>query len=59
MKGYIAQITRFIPSPVSHNHNELLIKPISLIEVEETVFHMIEGKALGPYGFTVKFFHNF
>ena len=55
MRGDIDQITRFIPSLVSHEQNELLMKPISLIKVEEAFFQMTEGIALFPYGFMVNF----
>ena len=49
----------FILSLVSHEQNKLLMKSISLVEVEEVFFHMIEGKSLGPNGFTVNLFHHF
>ena len=55
----INQITRNIPSPITQQHNELLMKPISLTEVEEAAFQMEEGKAPSPDGFTVNFFHHF
>ena len=58
-RGDINQITRFVPSLVSHEQNELLMKAISLIEVEEAVFQMKEQKAMGSNGFTVNFFHHF
>ena len=57
--AYIDQITRFIPSLVSVEKNDLLIKPITLYEVEEVVFQMREGTAPGPDGFTVNFFHHY
>ena len=50
---------RFIPSLLSHEQNKLLMKAISLVEVEEAVFQMIKGKSLGPNGFTVNLFHHF
>ena len=34
----IEQITRLIPSLVTHEQNDLLIKPITLNEVEEAIF---------------------
>ena len=54
--GDIDQITRHIPSLISQEHNELLMKSISLVEVEEAVFHMAEGKSPSPNGFTMNFF---
>ena len=56
---YIEQITRLIPSLVSQEQNDLLMKPVSLVEVEEEVFHMEVGKAPGLDGFTANFFHHF
>ena len=37
-RGDIDQIMRFIPSLVSHKKNKLLMKAISLVEVEEAIF---------------------
>ena len=34
---YIAKITRLIPPTVTRENNEMLIKPVSLQEVEEEV----------------------
>ena len=53
------QITRNMPSLITQEHNERLMNPMSLAEVEEEVFQMEEGKAMGSYGFMVKFFHHF
>ena len=58
-RGDIDQIMRFIPSLLSHEQNKLLMKAISLVEVKEIVFQMIEGKSLGANGFTVNLFHHF
>ena len=55
----IDQITRLIPSLVSDEQNDLMMKPITLYEVEEVVFQMKEGTAPGPDGFTVNFFHRY
>ena len=55
----IDQITRFIPYLFSSEKNYLLMKPITLYEVEEAVFQMREGTAPGPNGFTVNFFHHY
>ena len=55
----IDQITRFIPSLVSVEENDLLMKPITLYEVEEAMFQMKKGMALGPDSFTVNFFHQY
>ena len=37
-RGDIDQIMRFIPSLLSHEQNKLLMKAISLVEVEEAIF---------------------
>ena len=38
MSDDIDQITWFIPSMVTHDQNDLLMKPITLLEVEVVVF---------------------
>ena len=45
MSGDIEKIIQVIPYLVTHEKNDLLMKPITLIEVEEAVFQMQEGKA--------------
>ena len=55
----IAQITRLIPPSVTREDNEMLVKPVTLQEVEEAVNQMALGKAPGPDGFTSNFFHYF
>ena len=53
----IHRITQFIPSLVTHDQNDLLMKPITLLEVEEVFFQMKEQTTRGPDGFMVKLFH--
>lgn len=48
-----------IPSVVSNEINEMLARAISLEEVEDIVFQMKKGKALGPNGFPIEFFQEF
>eukprot|EP00253_Pinus_taeda_P004451 PITA_04451 len=55
----INKLLKNIPRIITEEHNSLLIKPISLQEVEEAVQHLKEGKASGPDGFTSNFFHKF
>jgi len=55
----INKLLKNIPRIITEEHNSLLIKPISLQEVEEAVNQMKEGKAPGPDGFTLNFFHKF
>eukprot|EP00253_Pinus_taeda_P008595 PITA_08595 len=55
----IDNITRHIPRLVSEEQNSLLLKPISLQEVELAVKSLKAGKAPGPDGFSSNFFHHF
>ena len=55
----IENITHLIPSSVTRENNEMLIKPVTMQEVEEAVNQMALGKAPGPNGFTSNFFHHF
>ena len=55
----IANITRLIPSSVTRENNEMLIKPVTMQEVEEAINQMALGKSPGPNGFTSNFFHHF
>ena len=55
----IAQTTRLIPYSVTREDNEMLVKPVTLQEVEEAVNQMALGKAPSPDGFTSNFFNYF
>eukprot|EP00253_Pinus_taeda_P029733 PITA_29733 len=55
----IGKITKNIPKVITEEHNQLLLRPIDLQEVENVVHQMKEGKASGLDGFTPNFFHNF
>ena len=55
----IDQFNRFIPSLVSTKKNDLLMKHITLCEVEEAMFQMRERTTLCLDGFTVNFFHRY
>eukprot|EP00253_Pinus_taeda_P029178 PITA_29178 len=55
----IEKITRNIPKLISEEHNQLLLKPVDLQEVELAAQQLKAGKAPGPDGFTSNFFHNF
>lgn len=54
----IDKIIQSIPKIITEEHNQLLLKPISLQEVEKVVRQLKEGKAPSPDGFTSNFFHN-
>lgn len=55
----IEKITENNPKLVTEEHNQLLLKPVKLQEVENAVHQLKEGKAPRPDGFTSNFFHNF
>eukprot|EP00253_Pinus_taeda_P016387 PITA_16387 len=55
----IDKIIQSIRKIITEAHNQLLLKPISLQEVEKVVRQLKEGKAPGPDGFTSIVFHNF
>jgi hypothetical protein len=53
----IDKITRNIPSLITLEHNEALMRPITQEEVDQAVKEMPPGKAPSPDGFTSNFFH--
>eukprot|EP00253_Pinus_taeda_P031999 PITA_31999 len=55
----IDKIIKSIPKIITEEHNQMLLKLITLQEVEKAVQQLKEGKAPGPNGFTSNFFHNF
>lgn len=55
----IRTITQHIPRIITEDHNNKLLKPISLKEVEEAMNQLKDRKAPGPDGFTSNFFHEF
>jgi len=55
----IDRIIRNIPKLIAEDHNTLVLKPISLQEVEAVAHHLKAGKAPGPDRFTSNFFHHF
>eukprot|EP00253_Pinus_taeda_P002079 PITA_02079 len=55
----IAQITNNVPKIITEEHNELLLHPILMQEVDDAMSQLKEGKAPGPDGFTTTFFHTF
>jgi len=54
-----AQVLSYIPPLVTREMNELLMKDITLEELEETIFQMKKGKAPSPNGFLVEFYQEF
>eukprot|EP00253_Pinus_taeda_P013241 PITA_13241 len=55
----IEKILPHIPRFISPEHNNLLLQPIQLHEVDTAVRNLKAGKAPGPDGFTSDFFHHF
>lgn len=53
----IEKINKNIPKIITEEHNQILLKPISLQKVEITMRHLKVGKAPGPDGFASHFFH--
>lgn len=56
--GAIYKVTQHIPALVSQEHNDLLMRPVEMQELEEVIKQMEGGKAPGPYNFTTNFFHS-
>jgi mannosylglycoprotein endo-beta-mannosidase len=54
----IRKVTRHIPTLVTPEQNAALTRPITQEEVDQAVKEMQTGKAPGPDGFTVDFFHH-
>eukprot|EP00253_Pinus_taeda_P026524 PITA_26524 len=55
----IEKILLHIPRLISPEHNNLLLQPIQLHEVDMAVRNLKSGKAPSPDGFTSDFFHHF
>ena len=49
----IQQVLTHVPSLINEDHNDSLMKPISMHEVETTIKQMVEGKAPGLDDFTI------
>lgn len=55
----INKILQHVPKIITEEHNQLLLRLVTLLEVESTLDQMKDGKAPGPDGFTSNFFHHF
>ena len=51
------EILEDIPSLVTQEQNEILVRPIDMEELEEAVKKLKKDKALSLDGFTTNFFH--
>jgi len=52
----IREITNNIPPILNQDHNRMLLRKVMMQEVEEVVISIPNGKACGPYGFTIDFY---
>lgn len=55
----IREITRNIPTTLNLDHNKMLLKEVSMQEVEEAVMTMPLGKSPWLDGFTIDLFNTF
>lgn len=55
----IRAITQHIPRIITEEHNNKLLQPTSLKEIEEAMNQLKDGKAPGLDGFTANFYHEF
>lgn len=55
----INEILQHIPKLITEEHNQLLLRPVTITEVEEASNQLKVGKAPGPDGFTPNFYHHF
>jgi hypothetical protein len=52
----IKKITQHIPKILNEDHNEALMRQITMEEVEQAIWEIPKGKSPGPDGFTVDFY---
>ena len=52
-------VTQHIPKIITDDHNTMLLKPITLQEVEQAMAQLKDGKAPGLDGFIANLFHAF
>lgn len=55
----INDILYHIPKLITEEHNKLLLRPVTIMEVEEASNQLKAGKAPGPDGFTSNLYHHF
>jgi len=55
----INEILKHIPKLITEEHNQLLLRLVTILEVEESSKQVKAGKAPGPDGFTSNFYHHF
>lgn len=48
-----------IPRIITKEHNQLLLRLVTMMEVESASAQLKDGKAPGPDGFTSNFYHHF
>jgi len=55
----INEILQHIPRIITEEHNQLLLQPVTMMELESASAQLKDGKAAGPDGFTSNFYHQF
>ena len=55
----INKITQHIPRIITEDHNQMLLRPVTMQEVDQDMSQLKDGKASGLDGFTWNFFHFF
>lgn len=55
----INEILQHIPRLITEEHNQLLLRLVTLTEVEEASNQLKAGKASGPNGFTSNIYYHF
>ena len=53
-----SEIFRHIPRIITQEHNQILMRPVEMPELEEVVKQMARDKSPGPDGFTTNFFQE-
>lgn len=55
----INEILKHILKLIMKEHNQLLLRPVTILQVEEASKQLKDGKVSGPDGFTSNFYHHF
>lgn len=56
-KATIKKITKNIPQLITKEHNETLMREISMEEMDQAIMEMPKDKSPDPNGFTTDLFH--
>ena len=55
----ITNNTQHIPALITKEHNQILLRPVQMQEVDQAMAQLKDGKEPRPDGFTTNFFHFF